>query len=361
MKGLPIGVNQLEQFGLLHFEVVGTRDDSQLVIDLDAIQTAFADGTFIDPNGTLQFTEELVINDAPEVNTIANTAIAESSFAGTVVVAAEDVTASDDQFGDTPTFLLSTVPTDDADNALFAIDSATGEITLTAAGANTIDFESGVTSYTLGVQATDGFKISQEETFTININNNPGDAAIISVDKTAITFGTPLSQFREGATDSDLVRPNLPDTFQFIDITNTADFDVLTLSDIEIAAAGVTIDADFTSEDILLNPGESRRFLLTYAPSAAGEDFELDQGLTVFSNATNNSELAIALAGKSTFNSDISYDGQVNLADLGVLNTRFGSSQGDTRYDSSADITGDGLINLAELAILNVEFGSSIA
>ncbi|MDB9421668.1 cadherin domain-containing protein [Microcystis aeruginosa CS-563/04] len=358
-QGTAIGINQLDRFSLLRFNVVGTRDNSNLNITLDPNQIGFADGTFIDPNGNLTLTRNIIINDAPIVSTINNVNLAERSAVGTVVVAGNLVDATDDAYGQTPTFSLSTSPKDGSGNDLFAINATTGEITLTQAGSNTIDFESGVTSYQLGVKATDGYKLSTERTFNVNITNvNEGT---IVVDKNAITFGTKLSQYRTGATDSLFVRPNFADKTQFIDITNTASGtnDVLAISGITINAQNVTTDANFANGDILLNPGQTRRIALAYTPKAARENFNLANGLVINSNAQNNSALNIQLTGKSTFNSDISYDGRVNLTDLTTLQRPglFGSSSGQTNYDPTADITGDGRINLAELVPFNSEFG----
>ncbi len=358
-QGTAIGINQLSRFGLLRFNVVGTRDNSNLNLTFDPNQIGFADGTFADPNGTLSLTRNIIINDAPIVGTINNVNLAERSAAGTVVVAGNLVEATDDNYGQTPTFSLSTSPKDGSGNNLFAINATTGEITLTQAGANTIDYESGVISYQLGVKATDGYKLSTEKTFNVNITNvNEGT---IVVDKNAITFGTKLSQYRQNATDSLFVRPNFADKTQFIDITNTASGtnDVLAIAGITINAENVTTDANFANGDILLNPGQTRRIALTYTPKAARENFNLANGLVINSNAQNNSALNIQLTGKSTFNSDISYDGKVNLTDLNTLQRPglFGSISGQTNYDPTADITGDGRINLAELVPFNSEFG----
>ena len=358
-QGSAIGINQLSRFSLMRFNVVGTRDNSNLTVTFDPSQIGFADGTLVDPNGTLSLTRNIIINDAPIVSSINNVNLAERSAVGTIVVAGNLVEATDDTYGQTPTFSLSTSPKDGSGNNLFAINSTTGEITLTQAGANTIDYESGITSYQLGVKATDGYKLSTEKTFNVNITNvNEGT---IVVDKTAVTFGTKLSQYRTGATDSLFVRPNFADKTQFIDITNTASGtnDVLAISGITINAQNVTTDANFANGDILLNPGQTRRLALTYAPKAARENFNLANGLVINSNAQNNSALNIQLAGKSTFNSDISYDGKVNLTDLNTLQRPglFGSSIGQTNYDPTADITGDGKINLAELVPFNSEFG----
>jgi hypothetical protein len=358
-QGTAIGVNQLDRFSLLRFNVVGTRDNSNLNLTFDPSQIGFADGTFADPNATLSLTRNIIINDAPIVGTINNVNLAERSAAGTVVVADNLVEATDDNYGQTPTFSLSTSPKDGSGNNLFAINATTGEITLTQAGANTIDFESGVISYQLGVKATDGYKLSTEKTFNVNITNvNEGT---IVVDKTAVTFGTKLSQYRQGATDSLFVRPNFADKTQFIDITNTAvgTNDILAIAGITINAQNVTTDANFANGDILLNPGQTRRIALAYTPKAARENFNLANGLVINSNAQNNSALNIQLTGKSTFNSDISYDGRVNLTDLTTLQRPglFGSISGQTNYDPTADITGDGRINLAELVPFNSEFG----
>ncbi|AKE63695.1 Alkaline phosphatase [Microcystis aeruginosa NIES-2549] len=358
-QGSAIGVNQLNRFSLLRFNVVGTRDNSNLNLTFDPSQIGFADGTFADPNGTLSLTRNIIINDAPIVGSINNVNLAERNAAGTVVVAGNLVEATDDNYGQTPTFSLSTSPKDGSGNDLFAINATTGEITLTQAGSNTIDYESGVISYQLGVKATDGYKLSTEKTFNVNITNvNEGT---IVVDKNAITFGTKLSQYRQGATDSLFVRPNFADRTQYIDITNTAvgTNDVLAIAGITVNAQNVTTDANFANGDILLNPGQTRRIALAYTPKAARENFNLANGLVINSNAQNNSALNIQLTGKSTFNSDISYDGRVNLTDLNTLQRPglFGSSSGQTNYDPTADITGDGRINLSELVPLNSEFG----
>lgn len=43
--GSPIGINQLETFSLLHFQVIGT-ETSPLILNIDLSQTSFTDGTF---------------------------------------------------------------------------------------------------------------------------------------------------------------------------------------------------------------------------------------------------------------------------------------------------------------------------
>ena len=194
--------------------------------------------------------------------------------------------------------------------------------------------------------------VTEDTAALISVSDSSGDA-----DDASILFGTPLSQFRDGASDSDLVRPNYPDTEQYIAITNTGD-NTLTISDITINASGIT--ADIPDGDILLNPNASQRIELTYTPSAANEDFSLDDGLVITSNATNNSELSVSLAGKSTFNSDINYDGVVSFGDLGLLNVNWGSESTDANWDATSDINGDGFVNSNDIDVLNGQWNQEL-
>ena len=189
------------------------------------------------------------------------------------------------------------------------------------------------------------------ETALIAIADSSGDA-----DDASILFGTPLSQFGD-AEDSDLVRPSYPDTEQYIDITNTGD-GTLTISDITINAEGVT--ANLPDGDILLNPDASQRVELTYTPSAANEDFNLEDGMVITSDAVINPELSVALAGKSTFDSDISYDGIVSSGDLGSLNVNWGIEDTDTNWNPTADINGDGIVSSGDLGTLNTEWNQEL-
>ena len=184
-----------------------------------------------------------------------------------------------------------------------------------------------------------------------------------------ITFTTELSRFRtdingDPVADSEFIRPNYADTFKFIDIVNnaTGNDEVLQITGLNILNSLTGVSIDRPTGDILINPGETRRLYLTYAPNEARESFNENNGLTIISNASNDSSFEVNLSGKSTCNSDISYDGTVNLTDLGILQTPglFGSANGQSHYDPTADITGDNKINLAELVPLNAELGSSV-
>jgi len=188
-----------------------------------------------------------------------------------------------------------------------------------------------------------------------------------AADDGLILFTTDLSHYRSGAADSLLVRPEYPDNRQFVTVINNGTAP-LVLSEIDVNAPHVTIDHPLTSDpsdDLTLQPGQSQKFHLTYAPvspagNGATETFDRADGLVIVSNAPNAPSLQVALTGNSTFDADISYDGKVNLGELGPLNVNFGRKRGvDPAYDPTADINGDGRINLSDLGLLNKQFGWS--
>ena len=181
------------------------------------------------------------------------------------------------------------------------------------------------------------------------ITDNSGNA-----NDSSIKFTTELSKFRKGYQDSDYVRPNYADTTKYFDITNTGS-GVLVVSDIQINVSGVTVNLDLSGDkDLFLNPGSSQRVNLTYDPLAAKENFNVANGLVLFTNVPNWSQYEVALSGKSTFNSDINYDGKVNTGDLGSLNlakTNFNKGI----FDATADINRDGLIDTLDVNALTAD------
>ncbi|MFM7572519.1 MAG: hypothetical protein ACKO4S_05180, partial [Snowella sp.] len=188
---------------------------------------------------------------------------------------------------------------------------------------------------------------------SISITDNSGNASDAS-----IKFTTELSKFRKNYSDSDFVRPNYADSSKYFDITNTGT-GLLTVSGIQINVAGVTTDLDLTEGDLLLNPNQSQRVKLTYDAAAAKEVFNRSDALVLFTNAVNLPEFAIALSGKSTFNSDINYDGIVGTGDLGPLNqARANYKKGI--LDPTADINGDGMINSLDVSVLSSENKQSV-
>jgi hypothetical protein len=186
-------------------------------------------------------------------------------------------------------------------------------------------------------------------TASFSITDNSGNAKDSSI---KFTTQFPL---RQNYAESDFVRPNFADTTKYFDITNTGT-GILQVFDIVSNVTGV--NTNFV-DDLFINPGESQRIQLTYNPSAARENFSVSNGLVLFTNALNLSEYEIALSGKSTFNSDINYDGRVGVGDLGVLNNARKNFKSNI-YDGTADINGDNLIDNSDLTIFNSEKNLSL-
>ena len=289
------------------------------------------------------------VNENPTNLNLSNNTVAENSPLNTLI---GNFTTTDPDTGNTFSYSLVT-GTGSTDNSLFTIDG--NQLKTNAI----FDYES-KNNYSIWVKTTDQGGLSYEKQLTVNVTNIPEQR--ISIDKNAITFGTPLSQYRQGWSNSNLVRPKFADTFRYIDITNTGvnDEDILAISNIEVKASNVTTNADFSQGDILLNPGQTWRVQLTYAPTAARESFNLNDGLVIHSNAINNTAYNIALTGKSTFNSDITYNGKVDRGDLAPLQAAFNSSIGGSKYDPTADINGDGGINLGDFLVLTSDYGLSL-
>ena len=181
----------------------------------------------------------------------------------------------------------------------------------------------------------------------------------------AVQFTTALSAFRTGADDSTLIRPACPDTRQYVDVTNTGRWP-LTIFEVRTAAPDVTVDGPLTA-DVVLQVGQTQRFVLTYDPSlptvqdATTQDFDLAAGLVILTSDPAAPAVDVRLRGASTFTSDINYDGVVNLGELGILNVNFSKVAADPGFDPTADINGDGVINLGDLGALNAELGRQIA
>lgn len=178
-----------------------------------------------------------------------------------------------------------------------------------------------------------------------------------------LNFQTPLSQFRDGATDTEWIRANpqevdLGDNLatDSLTITNSGEGD-LTLQEIRLPEVdGLRQETPF-EEDEILAPGESKTYTFGFNPTEAGINLEGTQ-ITLITDDPEQEEIDIGLFGRSTHQTDISYEGTVNLDDLGRLASRFGSSEEDDLYDPSADINFDGQISVTDLEIISAEFGS---
>ncbi|NCR27499.1 MAG: hypothetical protein GPJ25_14350 [Microcystis aeruginosa LE13-04] len=330
--------NQLKVNGLLDYE---NKNNYSI-----RVKTTDQGGLFYEKQLTVSVTD---VNETPTNLTLSNNSVEENSPLNTII---GSFTTTDPDTGNTFNYSLVT-GIGSTDNSLFTISG--NQLKTNAI----FDYET-KNNYSIRVKTTDQGGLSYEKQLTVNVNNIPEQR--ISIDKNAITFGTPLSQYRQGWSNSNLVRPKFADTFRYIDITNTGvnAEDILAISNIEVKASNVTTNADFSQGDILLNLGQTWRVQLTYAPTAARESFNLNDGLVIHSNAINNTAYNVALTGKSTFNSDITYNGKVDRGDLAPLQAAFNSSIGSPKYDPTADINGDGGINLGDFLVLNSDYGLSL-
>lgn len=182
----------------------------------------------------------------------------------------------------------------------------------------------------------------------------------------AIQFSTSVTQPGQSSSQSYYVRPALPDDTKTVLFTNVGTHP-LTIYEIIVNAPHTTSDVVLTSDagdDIVLAVGETLTIHLTYTPTSPGsqsDGFSMANGLVIHTDSANIPTLEVALGGAPTFNSDLNYDGNVNFADLGLLNLTFGLREGDPGYSASFDINGDGAINFGDLGPLNVEFGLSLS
>ncbi|MFM6787089.1 MAG: SdrD B-like domain-containing protein [Microcystis panniformis] len=337
------------------FQISGNRLLTNAIFDYESknsyrirVQTSDSNGGVFQKALTINV-NDVNENENPTDLSLSNNSVEENSPLNTLI---GNFTTTDPDTGNTFSYSLVT-GIGSTDNSLFTIDG--NQLKTNAI----FDYES-KNNYSIRVKTTDQGGLSYEKQLTVNVTNIPEQR--ISIDKNAITFGTPLSQYRQGWSNSNLVRPKFADTFQYIDITNTGvnAEDILAISNIEVKASNVTTNADFSQGDILLNPGQTWRVQLTYAPTAARESFNLNDGLVIHSNAINNTAYNVGLTGKSTFNSDITYNGKVDRGDLAPLQAAFNSSIGSPKYDPTADINGDGGINLGDFLVLNSDYGLSL-
>ena len=129
---------------------------------------------------TYDFTTAPRTNDSPPILSIDNASsvsLAENAVAGAIAGAVAHATDAD---GDSVIFSLLNAPSING-NALFSIDSAKGQISLTAAGAAAIDYESSTKSYPLTVKASDGLTAhDQTATVTVNLTNVNDNAPVFT-------------------------------------------------------------------------------------------------------------------------------------------------------------------------------------
>ena len=141
------------------------------------------------------------VNDVAPTVSVSTSLVNENSPEGTVVgqVSATDV----DTTGETLTYSIA----GGNDNGYFVINPATGEVTLTAAGAANFDYEA-ATSHSLSVAATDGVNASTPMDFTVqlvNLNDTAPETSGAASQSTTedVSFTVTEADLLANATDAD--------------------------------------------------------------------------------------------------------------------------------------------------------------
>ncbi len=163
--------------------------NSDAGVDLTSLSLGVtaSDGSHSSSESTVTVNIDRINDNAPVMDTAAGSTVTEGSVAAGDVVAT--FTASDLDDADTVTFSL----TSGNDQGYFAIDSSTGEVSLTQAGVDAINSDAGVdlTSLSLGVTASDGPHTSSESTVTVDITRINDNAPVMdTADGSTITEGS---------------------------------------------------------------------------------------------------------------------------------------------------------------------------
>ncbi len=204
---------------------------------------------------TYDFTTAPRTNDSPPILSIDNASsvsLAENAVAGAIAGAVAHATDAD---GDSVIFSLLNAPSING-NALFSIDSAKGQISLTAAGAAAIDYESSTKSYPLTVKASDGLTAhDQTATVTVNLTNVNDNAPVF-------TSGGTGSVAENAATSTVIYTAATTDADNLAARTYTLGGTDAALLNIDASTGAVTLKASANYEvkpsysfDVLANDG----------------------------------------------------------------------------------------------------------
>lgn len=119
----------------------------------------------------------------------------------------------------------------------------------------------------------------------------------------------------------------------------------------EAAAGGGAGDMFAFDEFHLLDAGRNYQLLLGVKPASYADDLE---------NVQSDSATADVIFEERPFTlfGDLNFDGTVNISDLALLSSYFGTTS-TVSYDRG-DANGDGRVNISDLALLAAFFGSSV-
>jgi hypothetical protein len=95
----------------------------------------------------------------------------------------------------------------------------------------------------------------------------------------------------------------------------------------------------------------------------AGQVVEVDMALHVawsFPGNFSGFGFGIVFEGREYIQGDFNKDGDVNLGDLIILASAFGTSPGNPQWNPVCDLDGDGAVGLYELGVLSMNYGKTI-
>lgn len=181
---------------------------------------------------------------------------------------------------------------------------------------------------------------------------------LIQISTSGTASGLEFGAAGSNGVQSTLLRPGSVDALQYIEIANVGET-VLEVYEIQLGAAGLSIAvSDIALVDgFSVDPGDSQRIAVVYSANTTGNLDQTD-GIVVVSNAGNRGRYAIATTAQTTYAADLNLDGQVNVADVVLLDSVFGQTRGDGSYQERLDPNLDGSIDLGDFGLLNAQFGS---
>jgi hypothetical protein len=93
-----------------------------------------------------------------------------------------------------------------------------------------------------------------------------------------------------------------------------------------------------------------------FNPEPTGIETVLYRWLPVFTYVTDraiNDTLELSL-------SDLNKDGTVNILDITVVATAYGSKSGDPKWNALADLDKNGTINILDIALIAKDYGKTV-
>ena len=191
--------------------------------------------------------------------------MAENAAAGVITGALLSATNTGEPL-DAITYSLNG-PTNGGGAALFTIDSGTGQITLTSAGAAAIDYESATKSYALTVKASDLVGTTtweDQRTVTVNLTNvNDNAPVFISGTTGSVNDSAPLTTVIYSAVTTDADAPLLPATTYTLGGPDAGELNIdpatgaVTLQSLANYATKATYNFSVIANDGVHNPAQN--------------------------------------------------------------------------------------------------------